>query len=56
MILNQGSYGMYQAGNVGFRVNNNTAEISNNLLVSRAFVKLFCQPRNNVLAEANELI
>ena len=56
MILSQGSYGLCPAGNVMFRINNNAAKISNNLLASRAFVRLFCQPRNHVLAEANKLM
>ena len=52
MILSLGSYVLYPAGTVIFRVNNRKLELSSNKLG----ISLFCKPRNHFLAVANELM
>ena len=37
MILSRGSYGLHPAGNMMFRVNDSTLELSSNLLGPRVF-------------------
>ena len=58
--VGQGSYELYLAGDVMFRVNSSKLEPSSNVLVRHAFcltsIGLFCQPRIHFLVVTKELI